>query len=200
MVAILSNDTAILPVTPGSPPWGIYQNNVMVIQADNVVQFDFDENWSISDYPVEQGGFESYDKVTLPFDARFRFSRGGDAVTRKALLDSIANIAGNTQLYDVVQPEGTYQNVSIMRQSYNRKADAGLGLMIVDVWVQEIRVTATSSFTTPGGTQPITNSKTAQGQSAVDGGQVNGTPPNSIQLTIPNGFNGNDELNNFGGW
>lgn len=200
MAKLLNGDTTQLPITPGAPPWGLYKNGAMVIQADNVVQVDYDQNWTVSDYPVEQGGFESYDKVTLPFDGRFRFSRGGDAPTRKALLDSIAAIAGTTQLFDLVIPEETYPNVNIIRQNYNRKADAGLGLMIVDVWVQEIRIAPDASFTTTGGTQPITNSKTPQGQSAVDGGQVNGTPPNSIQLTIPNGFNGNDELNNFGGW
>lgn len=199
-MTLLTQDTAQLPTTPGAPPWGLYLNNTMVIQADNVVQMDYDQNWSISDYPVEQGGFESYDKVALPFDGRFRFSRGGDVLTRQSLLASIADVAGTTQLFDLVIPEKTYPNVCIMRQSYNRKADAGLGLMIVDVWVQEIRIAPDAAFSTTPGVNPITNASTASGQSAVDGGQVNGTQPNSLQLSIPNGFNGDDELNNFGGW
>src|SRR5215469_5882183 len=35
--------------------------------AASFVDVEYKQDWPISDYPVEQGGFQSYDKVRLPF-------------------------------------------------------------------------------------------------------------------------------------
>jgi hypothetical protein len=47
-----------------------------VITAELVVGFEFRNDWTISDYPVEGGIFESYDKVFLPYLAKVRFASG----------------------------------------------------------------------------------------------------------------------------
>ena len=129
-----------------SPPWGIYQNGLPVVQADSVVTFDFKQDYTISDYPVEAGAFESYDKVQVPFDVRVRYASGGSPANRQALLTSIQNIVGDLNLYDVVTPEATYQSCNVIHQDYRRASNNGVGLVQIDVWFREVRVTATAAF------------------------------------------------------
>lgn len=64
----------------------------------STVEFDFDQEWTIADYPQEQGAFQSYDKVQLPFDCRVRLACGGPTSQRQAFLNSIFAIAGGSPL------------------------------------------------------------------------------------------------------
>jgi len=138
----------------GEPEWGIFLSSRSVVEADNVIGFDYRKDWTISDYPVEEGAFQSYDKVELPFDARVRFSCGGSLETRTAFLKSIQDIAGDLELYDVVTPTKTYQSCNITHVDYRQTAQNGVGLMVVEVYLQEIRATATATFSQTAGTDP----------------------------------------------
>jgi hypothetical protein len=138
-ITILTSDT-LLGYGAGAPPlWGIYQNGAPVVIADTVTELDYRQEWSVADYPVERGGFESYDKVNTPFRIRIRFASGGSVANREALLASIAAIGDTLDLFDVVTPEAVYTSVNVERYDYRRSATNGLGLMIVDIDVLEIR-------------------------------------------------------------
>lgn len=165
-----------------TPQWGIFRNGAPVIVAQSVVSLDYKRDWSISDYPVEEGAFESYNKVTAPFDARFRFSSGGDELARQALLDSIDRVAGTLDLFDVVTPEVIYQSVNVMHYDYHRSATQGAGLLTVDVWCVQVRVTATSSFT-----------KTASSADSQNVGTVQPTPATPAQENIVSNSGGGSQ-------
>lgn len=154
-----------------TPTWGIFlRNGKEVLKADTVVALDFKQDYAVADFPVEQGGFQSYDKVTLPFGVRVRFSRGGSEKDRQAFLATVATIAASLTLYDVVTPEVTYYDCNIAHYDYRRTAREGVGLLIVDLWLVQIRVTGTAAFS---------NTKSPAGASPVSGGTVqpvNATP------------------------
>ena len=138
-----------------APLWGVFLNGLPVIAADSVVSLGFKQEWAISNYPVEKGAFESYDKVQTPFEARVRFASGGSLANRQDLLNSIAAIAGDLNQYDVVTPEVIYQSVNVADYHYSREAARGLGLMVVDVLLLQIRVSATQTFTqSPSSSNP----------------------------------------------
>lgn len=127
--------------------WGIFRNGVPVLVADNVVSFEFKQEFSLSDYPVEQGGFQSYNKVQIPSEIRVRVSAGGSDANRQAFLASIADVINTTDLYDVVTPETVYIGYNFSHRDFRREAREGLGLITVDLWLTEIRQTATATFT-----------------------------------------------------
>lgn len=131
----------------GQAQWGLFKNSVPVIVSDNVVSFDFKREWTVSDYPLEQGAFESYDKVAVPFDVRLRFSMGGSDADRQAFLDSIDAAANTLDLFDAVMPEKVYPSVNVTHYDYRRTATNGLGLLVVDAWCIQVRVTAQAAFT-----------------------------------------------------
>lgn len=171
-LALLVADTFGFFISSGAPQWGIFQDSVAVVAADSVVSFDFKQDWSIADYPVEQGAFETYDKVETPFGVRIRFATGGSDDRRQAFLDSIAAIAGDFELYDVVTPEVVYTSVNISHYDYHRRANQGNGLITVDVWLTEIRETAVTAFS---------NTKRPSGAEGQNGGTVQTAPPTTNQ-------------------
>src|SRR5258708_40358358 len=82
------------------PQWGIFKDGIAVVIADSVITVDYKQDWTIATFPVEQGGFESYDKVSNPFDVRVRVASGGFEVARQALLESIEAVANSLDLFD----------------------------------------------------------------------------------------------------
>lgn len=171
-VELLIEDTISYFTAQFGPQWGVFLDGAPVVVADSVIEVQYRQEYTISDYPVEQGGFESFDKVAIPFDARVRFSSGGTEANRADLLDSIAAIAGDTNLYDVVTPEETYTSANIMHYDYRRSATNGVGLIQVDVWLRQVRETATSS---------LSNTQSPNAASQKNDGTVQTTDPTSTQ-------------------
>jgi hypothetical protein len=145
-VAFVVADAIGLLTGFGASPWGIFSGGEPVVQADNVVSVAYNQDWSIADFNIEDGGFETYDKVDTPFNARVRFSSGGSQANRTALLNSIAAIAGDLNQYDVVTPEQVYSSANIQGYSLLRTSTNGVGLIIVEVKLLEIRIDATATF------------------------------------------------------
>jgi hypothetical protein len=170
-IVLLTEDAAVSFGAPLDEQWGIFLNGAPVVQADCVVSFAYKQDWAIADYPVEQGGFESYDKVERPFDVRVKYSAGGDDANRQALLDSIAAIADDLNFYDVATPETTYSSANVQHYDYARTNNNGVGLLTVDVWLLEVRQTGTAS--TSGS---VTNPQDASATSPVADGTVQSTP------------------------
>src|ERR1035437_8692835 len=100
-----------------APAWGVYLGGQSVVSFDTFLGVDYRQGWAISDYPVENGAFESYDKVDLPYAVRVRFAAGGSAANRQALLETVAVISETLDFYDVITPEVIYQNCNV--QHYN---------------------------------------------------------------------------------
>lgn len=172
IIQVLTRDL-IGEIAPPGAQWGVFSGGGSVISADTVTSLDYKQEWAISDYPVERGAFESYDKVALPYDARVRFAAGGAAANREALLSSIAAVAGTTEVFDVVTPEAVYISATISHYNYTRTARQGLGLLQVDLWLLQVVQNA-------GGGQA-----TAQPDGA---GQLNA---GTVQPTLPSSTQGN---------
>lgn len=177
-----------------SSQWGIFLNGESVVVADNVLSMEFKQDFKISNYPTEQGGFASYNKVQMPFECRFRFSTGGSSSDRSAMLNSIAAVIGDTNLYDVVTPDATYVNVNFVHQDYLRTAQSGNGLLSVNVWCEEVRSASlvvsngTSSTSTNTGGATSASSATPNSVVANDFDAI-GTPQSPSATAQVNGGN-----------
>lgn len=173
-IELLTSDAISLFAGAFGPQWGLFQDGAPVVTADNVISVEYKQEWVVADYPLEQGAFESYDKVQTPFSVRLSFSAGGSETDRQALLDSVAAIAGTTDLFDAVTPEEVYPNVNPTHCSYRRSATNGVGLIVVDVMCVQIRIatsdtldnTQSPSAAAPvndGTVQPVPATPTQQG-------------------------------------
>ena len=127
-------------------PWGIFLNGASVIAFDSTVAFDLRQDNPISDYPVEEGGFQSYDKVQLPTEIRLRLACGGSVTKRQTFLQTIESVMNTVDLYDIVTPEMVYLGYNFTHRDFRRKADQGNGLIIADLWLTEVRETQQATF------------------------------------------------------
>ena len=196
---VLLTADAILGLLGFHQQWGIFSAGVPVVEADNVVSFDFRQDFSISNYPVEQGSFASYNKVQHPQEMKFRFSTGGSNADRQNFLNSIKAVIADTNLYDVVTPDAVYTNLNFVHWDYARSADRGAGLLVVDVWVEEVRpASLASSSTLTGATTgatgtsgpgnitaaplpPLNNAQNPAATPQVNGGNVQPQAPTAAQ-------------------
>lgn len=163
----------------GSPPlWGIFLNGAPVIIADTITRLAYKQDWAVANYPVERGGFESYDKVNTPYEVRLQFVAGGSLARRQALIDSIAAIGDTLTKYDVITPEAIYVGVNVTNYGYQRAANHGLGLLAIDIGLIEIREGGSGDFKNPRG---------PSGYAADQAGNVQSVPPTEAVAAEFNG-------------
>jgi hypothetical protein len=178
-VVLLAADLISALFGPVGAQWGIFLNGQQAFPYQSIVDFDYKQDWPTSDYPVEDGGFQSYDKVELPFDVRVRIASGGSEFDREALLSAVLDSAAGLDLYDVVTPEQTYSSCSITHVDFKRMAHNGVGLVVIDLWFVEIRVTSTSTFS---------NTQQPGNAGQQNTGSVDGAPLSDSQAAAAGGF------------
>jgi hypothetical protein len=152
-------------ITLAQPVWGVFDaNNVAVAVSDSVRAFDFNSESRVSDYPQEQGAFESYNKVQLPYAAGVSLTCGGDVSRRSAFLTALQFAKDSTNLYSIVTPEIVYLNANIVGLRYRRTEKDGATLLTVDLHIEEIRQTATAAFANTSTANPASADTLSQGQ------------------------------------
>jgi hypothetical protein len=183
-IILAAADAIPFPLVGAGSPWGLYFGGEQVIQADTVLAVDYKEDWVIADYPIERGGFESYNKVATPFDVRLVFAAGGTEANRTELLNSIAAIIGDLELYDVVTPEAVYENVNVIHYDYRRTTQSGLGMLVVSIFCQEVRQAASGSEAAkdPSATGRTGDTAAASGAGQTNGGTVQATDATAAQV------------------
>lgn len=149
----------ILGLTPG-PEWGIFdEDGAPVITGQSVVRFSFAKEQKVSDFPIEDGGFRSYNKVDTPADCKITFAvQGGKA--RAEFLRNIAAQVNLLALVTVITPDRSYPSMNVVHYDYDRTAEHGFDLLEIDVWLREIREAPAAEFTAtqePSGATPASN-------------------------------------------
>lgn len=176
-----------------TPQWGIFRHvkptpasspdelDEVVIVAkrrpaivpDNFMSFDYRNEFSVSDYPVQDGNFASYNKVANPFENFVRMTKGGTKQERKAFLDAIDSICASLDTFDILTPERTFLNVNPFRFTLTREGNQGAYYFAeADLYFREIREVTATYTTTSIATQnaklpsalPVTNVGVVYGQ------------------------------------
>jgi hypothetical protein len=130
-----------------STQWGLYTSSgALALQPDNIAAVAYHGENTLADFPIEQGGFESYDKVQRPDMSAIRMTIGGKQADRKAFLDAAMVIKKDTELYSIVTPEQTYLNCNMMSLTVDRSQESGAGMIIAEMQFQEIRQGVTVAY------------------------------------------------------
>jgi hypothetical protein len=175
-------ETAIVPLLTDAQallggqtfPWGVFSaDGTPALVPDSVLGVEYREEQSISDYPIEDGGFESYNKVRRPYEARVPMAKGGPSAEREAFLRVTEDLIDSTDLYTVVTPERTYLNANVIGYSYSRRSQEGAQLIIIELQLQEVRIAPSPSYS---------NTREPSGADAVNDGAVQ-----TAGETVPDG-------------
>lgn len=173
-----------------------------IIFPDTVPRFEYRGESRVSDYPVEQGAFASYNKVSQPFDIRMMMVCSGLNYGGAGANATLSNVAGivtgqsykkgtfletldymlaTTDLFTIVTPDKIYPSVNMVHYDYKRETKNGATMLIVEAWFQEIRVTASaaysSSVASPSAADPVSVGTVHTGDLVtVEGGPIDPQP------------------------
>ena len=153
--------------------WGIFDSKgVAVVTSGRVRAVDIRAGYMISDAPLEDGAFMSYNKVKRPSEIMVEMLCDGTTMSYGNLsaisnLLSVTGIAGPSKeqkartsftkaldalvadlnLYHVTTPEQSYTNMNVVEYSLRRSVERGITLLWADIRLQEVRLTASNQLT-----------------------------------------------------
>ena len=146
--------------------WGVFNlSGELVFDVDSVLDLKVSGKAKVSDFPVEEGAFSSYNKVKEPKSSKVRLAVGGTARigTFQAALDTEL---GSANLYNIVTPTTVYLNVTLESYDYSQAAESGLNLLVVDMSFKEIREVSPAYSTVAHPKNPASASKKVNGKAA----------------------------------
>ena len=144
-----------------APLWGIFLpgTTTYATEVSSVQEVNVAGETSVSNYPLEDGTFSTYNKILLPNTYAIRLVRDGSETQRGALLQWLQASLGSLDLFDVLTPEAGYSNVTLKSYRIMRTREAGAAMIVADCIFQEIRqipaVYSASRITDPAN-QPAT--------------------------------------------
>ena len=167
----LTSDADI--VVTAQTKWGIYTpDGELALAVDSVFRLEPSREFRISDYPVEDGGFQSYNKVATPGETRITVTKGGPPAQRQAFLNALDALIESTDLVTVLTPDESFLDRNLVRYDYVRSAESGATLLILELMLIEVRQTAVAEYT---------KSKKPSGADTVNGGPVQPETPTAGQ-------------------
>ena len=131
------------------PKWLILNadGHTVALAPDSFLGIDYKAESNVSTYPIEQGAFNSYNKVKSPFNAIIKVSKGSslnmlgnnsNAKSRSDFIATLESMADDRYTYIIKTPEKTYTNVNLVGHDYRRGADSGSGILIVNLHFVQI--------------------------------------------------------------
>ena len=121
--------------------WGIFsQNGIPLLLVDNVASVKYESKSQISNAPVEQGSFASYNKIAEPYSVSVMMTKAsGGVMQRAAFLSLLESFTQSTNLFMVITPEAIYPNCNIVSYDYARDASDGARMIKANIHLQEVR-------------------------------------------------------------
>ncbi len=149
-------------------------NQKSVLQPDSVMEFAINADSTINSHPIEEGGFEAFNRVQEPISIRMLLACQGKNMTRQTFVSTLQGLREGTQVITIATPDAMYPNMVLKGFGYKKTSDRGFVTIWADTqWLEERskNVTVSSPPTaTPQGAattnlgtlQPATPSTQAQ--------------------------------------
>lgn len=159
------------------PTWGIFSadGGSVAIQPDSFGSIEYEKEWRVPTYPIEEGGFQSYNKVETPFDVRVVLYQAGTDSDREAFLSTLKSMLSSLDLFTVITPDDTFENANLVAVYYRRTKDEGAYIIGAELRFAEIRETATQQFSNAKSPSGVATTSNGPVQTSAATGSV-GTP------------------------
>jgi hypothetical protein len=124
-----------------APNWGVYISGTTTpaFNVSSVAELDIGGESDVSDYPLEDGTFATYNKVRTPNMFAIRMMRDGSQAQRAAFLNWLQVTTGGLDIFDVLCPERSYLNATLKSYRISRTSGSGAAMVIADCIFQEVR-------------------------------------------------------------
>lgn len=186
---------------------GLSTGGKPVITPDSVLSLEWHGEERISDFPVEDGGFASFNKVAVPYDLRVIMTCAGlnyvqsvlspvtqqlnqalagvglafgQPMSRESFLAALDSMLDSTQLYNIVTPDKVYKNVNLVSYSHAKKHDEGATMIVAELTFREVRTSISASYSS----RIVSTSKSAA--SPVNVGTLSASSASTSQTSMFN--------------
>lgn len=145
--------------------WAIlYENGTPALEPDSVAAIDNRSEQRLVGHPVEQGSFNTINKVATPYEVRLRLTCSGNGpMTRDSFLAQLRTLVDGIDLLTIVTPDEVFESANLTHIDYRRESRNGVSLLTVDAWFEEVR---------QAGANPTTSTIAPSGAPNRDGGIV----------------------------
>jgi hypothetical protein len=171
--------------TQAAPVWGVFNaDGTIAIEADSVADFNWRQEYRVSNFPVQQGAFASYNKVTLPFECSVVLTKGGSLASRNQFLAQIDAVAASLSLYTIITPEKSYLSCNVTRPELSRRGAANATFFDVELFFTQIVEVQQqySNTSAPNGTPSTANSSVPSAIPPINSAQNSPlTPSTAVQ-------------------
>jgi hypothetical protein len=100
---------------------------------------EYTKEMNVSEFPIEGGGFESYNKVEKSANSRVTIIVSGSETDRTKALNLVDAATKSMTGYSIVTPEITYKNYSIIGYNYSRSGGSGATMLKIELTLKEER-------------------------------------------------------------
>lgn len=165
--------------------WGITdQNGNLIIKPSSYLGFDNQQTWKISDFPLQDGDFSTYNKVVIPPTIVLKIAQGGSFSDRANLLAKLSSIGGDFNLYNILVPEGTYINYNCEGFTIRRMGSSGAYYFAdLDVHFRKIKQTTSQYSSTTANTSNAKNPPALPAQNQGTQSPQTAVPP-AVQAAV----------------
>lgn len=201
-IGIGTAENLLIQALQQTPRWGIFDadGNQLGVDANQTNPFvsvlvsqiggntepvlstlgvEFAKETRVSDFPVEGGSFVTYNKVELPANPLVTLTLAGSEDDRTFFLNAIDAACKSTTPYNVVTPEVQYTNYTLESYRYQRRAERGARLLIVEISLKEIR-SVSAAFTTAA--SPIVSPQNPAATPQSNNGMTQAATPDTSTL------------------
>jgi len=133
------------------------------------LDLDSSKNGQVSEYPIEEGSFASYNKTQSPCEMRVTLGMEGDPADLDHALHRLDEYQRKASLLIVSTPASLHENMTLVSYSYKRTKENNAGMLVVELSLKEIREVQTQVMTTV-----ITEPKNPTSASSKKTGQTQG--------------------------
>lgn len=112
-----------------------------VLQPDSVMEFTINADSTINSHPIEQGGFEAYNRVQEPISIRMLLACQGKNMSQTAFVSTLQSLREGTTVLTISTPDASYPNMVLKGFGYKKTSDRGFVTIWADTQWQEERST-----------------------------------------------------------
>lgn len=157
-----------------SGQWDIFDaDGKRLIEFDTFFSVEAMSDAQVTQAPVEEGSFASYNKQVAPTRSTVVLGYTGSSLVRSAIIKKCEALIAGTDLVSIVTPDRTLLDMSLVSMDYSYRTDRGIDRLIVSLTFEEVRQvaaeytsTSTSTSTTTGGSSASLS--TAQVKNSAD--------------------------------
>lgn len=165
-----------------APVWGVFDSNGnQVITPDSVMDFNYRAEWSISDYPVQDDAFASFNKVRHPSEMVVRMVKGSSLQARADFENQCNAVAESLNRFTILTPERTYIGVNVLRHEVSRRERRGANYIEADLFFRTINTVQAQYSSTGSLPSPTANAVSPSAVPPVSLGVVQPQQPTSLQ-------------------